>query len=72
MRNTLLLGNGFSRSVYKDAPDWESLYVGKKEEIGLHNYTYLYEVYLLRDQQSDNQFKRMLVDKLRKFSRGCY
>lgn len=40
--NTLFLGNGFSRNVFKGIPSWEELFEGQTGEI--NNYTILYEV----------------------------
>ncbi len=64
-----MLGNGFNLSIFSNAPDWKSLYYDKN--VGLidnHNYTLLYEMNLVQKQNSDNQYKRIMVDKLRSYT----
>lgn len=68
MNNTLMLGNGFNRVVFSNAPDWKSLYNDQKR-LSLSNYTLLYEACLLENNQSDNQYKRLIADKLRNATR---
>lgn len=46
MENVLLLGNGFSKMLYKKMPDWSELFDIKPKISG---YTLLYELYLLKN-----------------------
>jgi len=69
IENTLFLGNGFSRSIFKDIPSWGSLFEEDEEDeenkkdkedkkdkeiTNLNNYTILYEKYFL-DKNKDNK-----------------
>jgi len=61
--NTLVLGNGFSRSVFKEMPSWECLFKGF--ESAIKNYTILYEVSLLKGKKStDYEVKRELIREI--------
>jgi len=44
-KNTLFLGNGFSRIVFNNIPSWGDLF--KEEGSNIRNYTFLYEKYFL-------------------------
>lgn len=62
MGNVLLLGNGINKHLYGDAvPEWPKLYSrdGKPE---LRNYTFLYEVCLVRSGKTDNDFKSEILN----------
>lgn len=60
INNTLVLGNGFSRAIFKDMPSWESLFENVKSDI--NNYTILYEVNLLKgENKTDNEVKKELM-----------
>ncbi|MBR1815066.1 MAG: SIR2 family protein [Lachnospiraceae bacterium] len=68
--NTLMLGNGFSRAIYKDTPDWRELFnTAGCPSVEIENYTYLYELCLLGNNRSDNQFKYKLMDKIKDYVR---
>ncbi len=61
--NTLVLGNGFSRSIFKGMPSWECLF--KKYDSVIKNYTILYEVSLLKGKENtDNKVKRELIREI--------
>ncbi|MCH5194270.1 MAG: SIR2 family protein [Oscillospiraceae bacterium] len=63
--NTLLIGNGFSRVIFKDMPSWGSLF--ENVESAINNYTVLYEVNLLKDKdQTDNNVKEEIINKIKK------
>lgn len=63
--NTLVLGNGFSRSIFKGIPSWECLF--KKYDSVVKNYTILYEVSLLKGKEStDNEVKWELIREIEK------
>lgn len=67
--NTLMLGNGFNHSLFSKAIEWKSLYDDNDTIINdYHNNTLLYEMRLIQEHQSDNQYKRNLVDKLRTYT----
>ena len=53
MKNVLFLGNGFSRTIFKNVPSWESLFA--KTSSAIKNYTMLYEVSLLRNENIDEE-----------------
>lgn len=60
INNTLVLGNGFSRALFKDMPSWKSLF--GKVESDINNYTMLYEVNLLNgENKTDNEVKQELM-----------
>lgn len=63
MNNTLFLGNGFNRAVYKNVSSWSSLFDG---DISLlSNLTLLYEHTLMNLNWSDNQLKRRISETIR-------
>lgn len=62
--NTLVLGNGFSRSIFKGMPSWEHIF--KEFESAIKNYTILYEVSLLKGKKrTDNEVKQELVHEIK-------
>lgn len=62
-KNTLILGNGFSRAIFENMPSWESLFKEVKSDI--HNYTMLYEVSLVKEEkQTESEVKEKLVSKI--------
>lgn len=64
-KNTLVLGNGFSKAIFKKIPSWAKLF-GKKESDKNNNYTILYEVNLLRDEsKTDDIYKNEIIDEIR-------
>lgn len=69
MDNTLLLGNGFTRSLYANPTDWGGLFADFEEKNIINNYTLLYEACVLSQELSDNYFKRRIADKLREGSK---
>lgn len=69
--NTLFLGNGFSRSVFRDVPSWGKLFDG--EETSVRNYAILYEKFLLkkrREGKSEEEVKKELVGQIKKCFSG--
>ena len=68
MENTLLIGNGFTRSLYKNPTDWGGLFDDAELKEYIQNYTLLYEACRLKEDLSDNFFKRKIADKLREGS----
>lgn len=69
--NTLLLGNGFSRSVFYNVPSWGELFDGVTTSV--QNYTILYEKYLLqkrKEGKSEEDVKRDLVTRIKNFFTG--
>ena len=63
IKNTLVLGNGFSRSIFKEMPSWERLF--KEVDSVIKNYTILYEVSLLKGKErTDNETKRELIREI--------
>lgn len=63
--NTLVLGNGFSRSIFKGMPSWGCLF--KEFDSVIKNYTILYEVSLLKGKKhTDNEVKRELIREIEK------
>lgn len=69
--NTLFIGNGFSRAIFKDMPSWENLF--DKIESNIKNYTILYEMFLLdksRGPNKESRVKEQLVEQIKEaFSR---
>lgn len=64
--NTLFIGNGFSRSVFRDMPSWGDLFEGVSSSI--QNYTILYEAFLLeakRAGQTEDEVKKELIEKIK-------
>lgn len=63
--NTLVLGNGFSRSIFKEMPSWEHLF--KDYESNIKNYTMLYEVSLVKGKKrTENLMKQELIREIEK------
>lgn len=63
--NTLLLGNGFSRSVFRDVPSWGELFEGVTTSV--QNYAILYEKFFLqkkRDGKSEEEVKQELIKRI--------
>lgn len=61
--NTLVLGNGFSRTIFKQIPSWNSLF--NKTKSVIRNYTILYEVNLLKGKYTtDADAKNDLIEKI--------
>lgn len=57
IENTLVIGNGFSRTVFEDVASWGNLFEGDKS--GIENCTILYETYLLKNcskKEEENNF----------------
>lgn len=66
IENTLFLGNGFSRNVFKGIPSREELFEGQTG--GINNYTILYEVYLLKSKnKEENDVKEYFKGKIRNY-----
>lgn len=66
IENTLFIGNGFSRSVFRDVPSWGDLFEGVSSDI--QDYTILYESSLLearRNGQTEDEVKKELIEKIR-------
>lgn len=65
MRKTLFLGNGFTQSIFKETPSWNDLF--KNVDSTIKNYTFLYEVGLLKTEpKTDSDYKKEIVDKIKK------
>lgn len=62
--NTLVLGNGFLRALFKGVPSWKELF--EHVESDIRNYTILYEVNLLKSKKTDNEIKPELIHKITK------
>lgn len=65
IENTLFLGNGFSRTVFKNIPSWSELFEGTDSAI--KNYTILYEAFRLDEErcgQEEADIKKELVKKI--------
>lgn len=69
-KNTILLGNGFSQSLFMDVPQWDELFSNNHQKIKLDNNTLKYEAYLLRDQENDEKYKKIIVAGLVKPEMG--
>lgn len=67
--NTLFLGNGFSKVIYKDIPSWQNLLVGNNQQISaIKDNTILYEIKLVKDfseEKSEAEVKQELVQCLK-------
>ena len=66
IENTLLIGNGFSRSVFRNMPSWGDLFEGVSSSI--QNYTILYEAFLLEKKRrglTEDEVKKGLIEKIR-------
>lgn len=64
--NTLFIGNGFSRSVFRDMPSWDDLF--EDVSIAIQDYTILYEAFLLEKKRqglTEDDVKKGLVEKIR-------
>lgn len=64
--NTLLLGNGFSRSIFRDMPSWGDLFEGVDSSI--RDYTILYEAYRLNQANKhirEDEVKSILIRKIK-------
>lgn len=65
-KNTLVLGNGFSKAVFKEIPSWAGLFEKKDDDVNF-NYTILYEVNLLKNKpKTDNEYKKEIIHKIEK------
>jgi len=63
--NTLFIGNGFSRAIFKETPSWSDLI---NAQGGIDNYTILYEMRLLDEVQNvkdEDKVKDRLVEKIK-------
>lgn len=49
VENTLFIGNGFSRSIFRDMPSWDDLFEDVSSAI--QDYTILYEAFLLEKKR---------------------
>jgi len=66
IENTLFIGNGFSRAVFRDRPSWSDLFEGVSSSI--KDYTILYEAFLLEKKQkgqTEDAVKNELIEKIR-------
>lgn len=64
--NTLLLSNGFSRSIFRDMPSWGDLFEGVDSSI--RDYTILYEAYRLNQANKhlrEEEVKSVLIRKIK-------
>lgn len=62
---TLILGNGFSRTIFKNVPSWAHLFDNVNSSI--KNYTILYEVSLQKNKlDTEDEIKNIIVDKIKK------
>lgn len=61
VKNTLFLGNGFSRIVFKNIPSWGELFI--EESSSIKNYTFLYEKHFLKfnDEMREDIFKENIL-----------
>lgn len=70
--NTLLIGNGFSRSVFREVPSWGELFEGVTTSV--QNYAILYEKCFLqkrREGKSEEEVKEELIKRIQEhFSEG--
>lgn len=65
MRKTLFLGNGFTQSIFKEKPSWNDLF--KNVDSTIKNYTFLYEVSLLKNKsKTDSNYKKEIAKKIKK------
>lgn len=62
MEKTLLLGNGFSMSIFEDIPSWAELISSKITDVT--NYPILYEIELHRSKKNEIEFKKQLSRKI--------
>ena len=63
--NTLMLGNGFSRKIFKKVPNWRELYHEMHSDTrDISNPTFLYETGLLEGKHADNWYKHRIIEKL--------
>ncbi len=63
--NTLLLGNGFSQTVFKEIPSWDGLFKGT--DLSIDNYTIRYEAYRLLKGNAHAEeavVKKRLIEKI--------
>ena len=64
MDNVLLLGNGFSRMLFKDMPAWKELFSSMHSQV--KNYTILYEICWLNSAGvSEADKKKELAKKIK-------
>lgn len=66
IENTLFLGNGFSRSIFRGIPSWGTLYEGV--DSGIQNYPFLYEAFRQTEEnkkRSEETIKEELVKKIK-------
>ena len=65
-KNTLFIGNGFSRVIFKDMPSWGKLF--DKMESEIKNYTILYEMFRLDKPQKrsdESKVKTQLIEQIK-------
>lgn len=63
-KNTLFLGNGFSRTVFKNIPSWQELFGTRK--IDISNNTILYEIFRLNKMaQKEEDLKAQLINNIK-------
>ena len=65
IENTLFLGNGFSRAIFKDIPSWNGLFTGVS--VPIDNNTFLYEAYRLLGDNAHTEeavIKNQLLRKI--------
>lgn len=63
IKNTLVFGNGFSRTVFENMPSWVSLF--ENMESAIKNYTILYEVSFLKNgYQDEYDVKQEIMQKI--------
>lgn len=61
--NTLVLGNGFSRTIFDKMHSWGNLFEGEDSDI--KNYTILYEIYLLKNNcKKEEDVKKEVKKKI--------
>ena len=63
-RNTLFLGNGFSRSLFSNVPAWTALFPGLPKELVAANPTLAYEIYRKKEDSPIDQetaFKKSIL-----------
>ena len=63
--SSLFLGNGFSRSIFRDVSSWKGLFEATDNSI--NNYTFLYEAYRLNPEhidQDENMVKAGLIQRI--------
>lgn len=64
MEKTLLLGNGFSMSIFEEIPSWTELISSTITDVT--NYPILYEIELHRSKKNESEFKKQISQKIMK------